>query len=166
MEIKQQLDEALLDAKERKKLGQICNVCIINGPSGCGKTSIIREWLKENNVRHYWLGGCREQILDGMPILFATNEIDTINDGKTICIFDNYDWIPLKTRKHIFNLIKNLTVIDYRERMTGNISGERKLDNIFMIIVVTHPELHTFAEDYTEEEKEIFGEHTQEGQNG
>ena len=172
---KEELDMALQDTKERKKAGQICNVFTVCGLSGSGKTSTIQDWIKENNLKSLWIDRTfTEQNIDGVSLVFDSKTIDNINDGETVVVFDDYDWVPLSTRKHFFNLIKNSKVIDYREKAFYNCFNtvvnlgaeedmqkmyEKKLDNIFMIIVVTHPTLSSFAEDYTEEEKTIFGEH-------
>ncbi len=170
-----ELDMALQDAKERKKTGQVCNFVVYCGRSGFGKTPIIKEWLKEKNLKSIWFDDTFtvDSFYDNQPIIFKPETIDTINDGESVVVFDNYDWVPLSIRKHFFKLIKDSVVTDLREKEFFNsfkivnldgsdcpeIRGERKLDNIFMIIVVTHPTLSSFAEDYTEEEKEIFGEH-------
>lgn len=170
-----ELDMALQDAKERKKAGQICPFIVVCGSSGSGKTPIIKEWLKEKKLKSIWFDDTFtvDSFYDNQPIIFKPETIDTINDGESVVVFDNYDWVPLSIRKHFFKLIKDSIVIDLREydfyknfkivNLDGSdcpeIRGERKLDNIFMIIVVTHPYLSAFAEDYTEEEKKIFDEH-------
>ena len=110
--LKEELDMALQDTKERKKAGQICNVFTVCGLSGSGKTSTIQDWIKENNLKSLWIDRTfTEQNIDGVSLVFDSKTIDNINDGETVVVFDDYDWVPLPTRKHFFNLIKNSKVI-------------------------------------------------------
>ena len=75
-----------------------------------------------------------------MVIMQTRAELEQKEAERGQMIGDLDDWVAVFAENSIFD-------------------EDKKLDNIFMIIVVTHPTLSSFAEDYTEEEKTIFGEH-------
>ena len=151
---------------------------VICGQTGSGKTPEVREWLEERQMDYYYIDAPSLVLYTqkGYEYIFPRPVIEAM-DGKPKVIFiDNYDYAQSGVRNHLLFLIRTLCVVDpllinaFEVISDGNSPSDpfnkairsgvtTKLNNITMMIVVTHPNLMRGVEEYSALEQQFFGHH-------
>ena len=149
MDIKQTLDHALAQARERAEIRELAAAIhagvvgasgyekpinlLISGPTGVGKTAIITEWGEDHagEIHFYMIDAPLLNVtpVGGREAIFGTNEIEAMAKPDTVLFIDNYHLLRKAVKPQIDRLMDTREVID-----ASRPSGVRKLDNILFVV--------------------------------
>lgn len=174
------LDKKLEEGRNNKEI--LPPICIVTGLSGFGATSIVRSWLKHNELDYCEIQSPSlkvkeleveqkdwSSLLDSdqhvhsleppvvkktINVIFNEEEIDEMNKPGKVIFIDDYDWADYPVRQELMKLIRRSIVTDSRLESSD---FKKRLKNILLLIIRVHS-VRTFGDPYDNIEKQIFGE--------
>ena len=153
----QELTRRFQEGKEHKE--KYPPIARLEQLTGFAKTALTEAWLYNYKVNNFYIKAPLRQVThleeENIDVLFSSAEIDKMDEKDIVIVIDDYDWAKLSTRMELMRLLRFSQVIDLREKDNGYV---KTLNNIAMIVLITHPNVSGFSEPYNEIENQLLGE--------